>query len=64
LEWVDALLGDGAQVRPVIAHVKGVEQLLAGVQAAEPSMSATPERILILAIGAKPDTYDDAAARR
>jgi hypothetical protein len=35
-ERVDALLGDGAQVRPVIAHVEGVEQLLASVQAAEP----------------------------
>jgi hypothetical protein len=35
-ERVDAWLSDGAQVRPVIAHVEGVEQLLAGVQAAEP----------------------------
>jgi len=26
-------------------------------------MSATPDRILILAICAEPDTYDDAAAR-
>ncbi len=55
----------GVYRRPCFARwLAGLPGLRAGAPVRSRRMSATPERILILAIGAKPDTYDDAAARR
>ena len=39
LERVDPLLADGAQVRPVVAHVEGIEKLLVALQATQPHVA-------------------------